>query len=116
MQDGFADIAISIFDFHRHSAQQFLAEAVRILAPEGHLLLAEMIVPKSTLGSLAWNWKRLHIKYVQKNPEEALGVYYDREELIQLLFAAGFRQVVIQGLKQQGTVAGGVFSLVAATK
>ena len=116
MQDGFADVAVSIFDFHRHSAEQFLTEAVRVLAPEGHLLLAEMIVPKSTLGSLAWNWKKLRIKYVQKNPEEALGVYYDREELIQLLFGAGFRQVVIQGLKQQGSISGEVFSLVAATK
>jgi ubiquinone/menaquinone biosynthesis C-methylase UbiE len=114
--DGFSDIAISIFDFHRHSAEQFLAEAVRILAPEGHLLIAEMIVAKSTLGSWAWNWKRLRIKYVQKNPEEALGVYYDREELIKLLFDAGFRQVVIQGLKQQSSIAGEVFSLVAATK
>jgi ubiquinone/menaquinone biosynthesis C-methylase UbiE len=114
--DGFAEAAISIFDFHRHSAEQFLAEAVRILAPEGHLLLAEMIVPKSALNSWAWNWKKYHIRYVQKNPAEALGVYFDREELIQLLFAAGFRQVVIQGLKQHGSLAGGVFSLVAATK
>lgn len=114
--DAFADIAISIFDFHRHSAEQFLAEAVRILAPEGHLLVAEMIVPKSTLGSWAWNWKKLRIKYVHKNPDEALGVYFDREELIQLLFGAGFRQVVIQGLKQQDAITGEVFSLVAATK
>lgn len=116
MPDGFADIAISIFDFHRHSAEQFLTEAVRILAPEGHLLIAEMIVPKSTLGSWAWNWKKLCIKYVQKNPDEALGVYFDREELIRLMFGAGFRQVVIQGLKQQSAIVGEVFSLVAATK
>lgn len=114
--DGFADIAISIFDFHRHSAEQFLTEAVRILAPEGHLLIAEMIVPKTTLGSWAWNWKKLRIKYVHKNPDEALGVYFDREELIQLVFGAGFRQVVIQGLRQQGAISGEVFSLVAATK
>ncbi len=114
--DGFAEAAISIFDFHRHSAAQFLSEAVRILAPEGHLLLAEMIVPKSALSSWAWNWRKFHIKYVQKNPAEALGVYYDREDLIKLLFNAGFRQVVIQGLKQQNSLAGGVFSLVAATK
>jgi ubiquinone/menaquinone biosynthesis C-methylase UbiE len=114
--DGFAEAAISIFDFHRHRAEQFLSEAFRVLVPEGHLLLAEMIVPKSALSSWGWNWKRLHIKYIQKNPEEAEGIYFDREELIQMFFAAGFRQVVVQGLKQQGTLAGGVFSLVAATK
>ena len=116
VMDGFADVAVSIFDFHRHSAEQFLAEAVRILAPEGHLVLADMIVPESTRNSWVWNLKKLQIKYVQKNPAEALAEYYDKEELIQLLFGAGFRQVVIQGLKQQSPAAGGVFSLVAATK
>ncbi len=114
--DGFAEAAISIFDFHRHSAEQFLAEAMRILAPEGHLVLADMIVPKSTLNSWAWNLRKLHIKYVQKNPAEALGVFYDREELISLLFNTGFRQVVIQDLKNKGSRRGSVFSLVAATK
>lgn len=114
--DGFADVAVSIFDFHRHSAEQFLAEAVRVLAPEGHLVLADMIVPESIQNSWAWNLKKFQIKYVQKNPAEALAVYYDREDLIKLIFGAGFRQVVIQGLKQQRQSAGGVFSLVAATK
>ncbi len=114
--DGFADVAVSIFDFHRHSAEQFLSEAMRVLAPEGHLVLADMIVPESIQSSWAWNLKKLQIKYVQKNPAEALAVYYDREDLIKLLFGAGFRQVVIQGLKQQSQTAGGVFSLVAATK
>jgi ubiquinone/menaquinone biosynthesis C-methylase UbiE len=114
--DGFAEVAVSIFDFHRHSAEQFLAEAVRTLSPEGHLLLAEMIVPKSALSSWAWNWKKFHIRYVQKNPAEALGVYFDREEIIGLLFNAGFRQVVVQGLKEHGPLGGGVFSLIAATK
>lgn len=114
--DGFADAAVSIFDFHRHAAGQFLAEAMRILAPEGHLLLADIILPRSALNSWAWNLKKLHIKYVQKNPAEALGEYYDREELIRLFFDAGFRQVVVQGLKQQGLLGGCAFSLVAATK
>jgi len=116
LSDSFAEVVVSIFDFHRHAAQQFLSEAVRVLAMEGHLLIAEMIVPKSALGSWAWNWKKFHIKYVQKNPAEAQGVYYDREEMIQLLFEAGFRQIVIQGLKQPDSVASGVFSLIAATK
>ncbi len=114
--DGFADVAISIFDFHRHSAKQFLDEAVRILAPEGHLVLADLIVPISTRNSWIWNLKKLQIRYVQKNPAEAMGVYYDKEEIIRLLFEAGFRQVVIQGLKQHSWLTGSAFSLVAATK
>lgn len=116
VSDGFADAAISIFDFHRHSAQHFLAEAFRVLEPAGHLLLAEVIVPKTTLGIWSWNWKKFHIKYVQKNPDEAQGTYFDREELIRMLFSTGFRQVVIQGLKKENSSRESVFSLVAATK
>jgi len=114
--DGFAEVAVSIFDFHRHAAEQFLAEAARILAPEGHLVLAEVLEPKSTLNRWIWSCKKLHLKYVQKNPAEALGSYYDREEIIGLLFAAGFRQVIIQGLASPRSPHSGVFSLVAATK
>jgi hypothetical protein len=36
--------------------------------------------------------------------------------MIQMLFNAGFRQVVIQGLKTPGSPHAGIFSLVAATK
>ncbi len=56
------------------------------------------------------------LKYVQKNPDEAEGIYYDREELIELLFGAGFRQVIVQGLKRASSPHEGIFSLVAATK
>jgi ubiquinone/menaquinone biosynthesis C-methylase UbiE len=114
--DGFAELAVSIFNFHRHPPEQFLAEVVRVLTPEGHLVLAEMLEPKSMRNRLDWAWKKLHLRYVQKNPEEAEGVYYDREEIIQLIFRAGFRQVVIQGLKNPSSEHQGVFSLIAATK
>ncbi len=116
VEDGFAEVAVSIFHFHRHPARQFLAEAVRILAPEGHLVLAEMLEPKSVPNRLRWAWRRFQLKYVQKNPDEAEGIYYDREELIELLFGAGFRQVIVQGLKKASSPHEGIFSLVAATK
>ena len=116
LQDGFAEIVVSIFDFHRQPAEQFLTEAVRILAPEGHLLLAEMIEPDTPRNRLESRWRRLHLRYVQKKPDEAEGVYYDREELIRMFFGAGFRQVVIQGLRVPAGPDEGVFSLVAATK
>jgi ubiquinone/menaquinone biosynthesis C-methylase UbiE len=116
VSEGFAEVAVSIFDFHRHPAEQFLAEAFRILAPDGHMIIAEMLEPK-TPGN-AWNWtlKKIHLKYFQKKPTEAQGVYYDREEIIRLVFKAGFRQVIIQGMKIQNSADEGVFSLIAATK
>jgi ubiquinone/menaquinone biosynthesis C-methylase UbiE len=116
VSDTFAEIAVSIFDFHRHPAEVFLAEAFRILTSEGHLILAEMLEPKSARNSLSWSLKKMHLKYIQKNPTEALGVYYDREEMIRLVFEAGFRQIIIQGLKAPDSPHEGVFSLIAATK
>jgi len=114
--DSHADIAVSIFDFHRHSARRFLAEAVRILGPDGHLLVAEMIEPKTDRNLWAWKWKKLYLNYMRKNRAEAQGIYYNREEMIALMFEAGFRQIVIQELKQPTSPHEGVFSLVAATK
>jgi ubiquinone/menaquinone biosynthesis C-methylase UbiE len=116
LPDCFADIAVSIFDLHRRDAGQFLSETIRILVPEGYLLLAEMIEPKSQRNRMSLLWKRAVIRYLQKDPDESQGVYYDREELVGLIFAAGFRQVVIQELRAPATSHSGVLSLVAATK
>lgn len=116
LPDSFADIAVSIFDLHRRDAGQFLGETIRILVPEGHLLLAEMIEPNSRRNRMRMMWKRAVIRYLRKDPDESQGVYYDREEIIGLLFAAGFRQVVIQELRAPATSHSGVLSLVAATK
>lgn len=116
VDDGSAEVVVSIFDFHRHAPRQFLDEAVRVLAPDGHLLLAEMIEPRTPRNRWRWRWKQLNLRYVQKKPSEADGVYYDRETLIGMVFGAGFRQVVLQELKQPRQRDYGVFSLVAATK
>jgi ubiquinone/menaquinone biosynthesis C-methylase UbiE len=116
VQDGFAEVAVSIFDFHRQHAEHFLQEAFRILAREGHLLLAEVLEPQTFRNRMSWQCKRLHLKFIQGNPDEAQGIYYDKEEVIRLLFEAGFRQVVIQGLRSPSSPHHGVFSLVAATK
>ena len=114
--DGFAEIAVSIFDFHRQQAQRFLHEAFRILSREGYLLLAEMIEPRTFWNRIGQGWQKLHLRVIQRNSAEAQGVYYDQEEIIRMLFDTGFRQVVIQGLKIPSSPHKGVFSLVAATK
>ena len=114
--DGFGDLAVSIFDLHRHPAEQFLAETLRVLVPDGYLIVADMLEPKSSPLSWSQVWRRLQLQYVQKNPSEAHAVYWDREEAVQLFFKAGFRQVIIQGLSVPATQHSGVFSLIAATK
>ena len=116
LPDGFAEIAVSIFDFHRHDAQRFLQEVFRILAHEGYLLLAEVLEPKTLRNRLAWKCREFHLRFLQGNADEARGIYYDREEVIRLLFEVGFRQVVIQELRSRSSPHQGVFSLVAATK
>lgn len=114
--DGYGDVAVSIFDLHRRQAEQYLAECLRILAPDGYLILAEMLEPKSLRNSVYQAFRKSYLRYIQKNPAEAGAVYYDREEIIRLLFEAGFRQVVIQGLNVPVSSHSGVFSLIAATK
>jgi len=114
--DGFAEVAVSIFDLHRQPAGQFMTEAARILCPEGHLILAELLEPLTSWGRWRSFWRSMHLRYVQKNPAEADGAYYDQEQLIDLIFKAGFRQIIIQGLKVPRSPHEGVFSLIAATK
>ena len=116
IEDRSVELAVSIFDLHRQSAEQFLGEAFRILSDGGHLLLAEVLEPKTARGLLIWNLRKFQLKYVLKNPVEAQGVYYDREEAIRLLFQTGFRQVIVQGLGKPALADQGVFSLMAATK
>lgn len=114
--DGFGETAVSIFDLHRHAAEHYLAEILRILVPDGHLILAEYLEPKSARAALPRFWRKMHLRYIQKNPVESRAVYYDREELIALLFKAGFRQVIVQELSLRQSHSSGVFSLIAATK
>ena len=114
--DGYGELAVSIFDLHRHPIEQYLAETFRILIPDGHLILAEWLEPKSARLSLSWLWRRMQLQYVQRNPTEARDLYNDREEIIELLFKVGFRQVIIQGLNVPAAPYSGVFSLIAATK
>lgn len=114
--DGQAELAVSIFDIHRHPLEQYLTEALRILVPDGHLILADFLEPKSARHSLVQLWRKMHLRYVQKNPVESRVTYYDREEIIEMLFQAGFRQVIVQGLSVPESRHSGVFSLIAATK
>jgi len=116
LTDGSVEVAVSIFDFHRQSAEAYLHESARILAPEGHLIMGEVLEPDTRGARWRWFWKKLHLRYVQKKPSEAQGLYYDREEMIRKLFAAGFRQVIVQGLRVPSSRHDGVFSLIAATK
>jgi ubiquinone/menaquinone biosynthesis C-methylase UbiE len=114
--DGYGELAVSIFDLHRHPAEQYLAETIRILVPDGHLVLAEWLEPKAARFSFFRRWRKMHLQYIQKNPAEARALYFDREEIIELLFKAGFRQVIIQGLNVPAAPNSGIFSLIAATK
>ena len=114
--DGSCDLAFSFFDLHRHTAGQYLAEALRVLAPDGYFIIAELLEPKAGRIGLSSILRKLHLRYIQKNPAESRAIYHDREEIIQLLFEAGFRQIIIQGLNVPASQNSGVFSLIAATK
>jgi len=82
--------------------------------PDGMLIMAEQTEPK--LPARLRLWRNLRLRYIEKNPAEAAAVYPEREEVIEWLFAAGFRQVVVQELNAPAPKRPGVFCLVAATK
>jgi ubiquinone/menaquinone biosynthesis C-methylase UbiE len=114
--DAFGDLAVSIFDLHRHPAEQYLSEALRVLVPDGYLIVAEILEPQAARFSLSTLWRRLYLQFIKKNPTEARAIFYDREEIVRLFFKVGFRQVIIQGLNAPAGAHSGVFSLIAATK
>jgi len=113
---GYGDVAVSIFDLHRHPAELYLAEVMRVLAPNGHFILAEMVEPENAKNPLISLWKKFHLKYVKKYEAEAAANYYDQEEIISLLFKTGFRQVIVQGLNTPTSIYSGVFCLITAIK
>jgi ubiquinone/menaquinone biosynthesis C-methylase UbiE len=113
---GFGDVAVSIFDFHRHAAGPYLAEVMRVLAPNGNFILAEMVESRNPRNRWVSMWKRLQLRYIKKNEAEAAAVYYDQEEIISLLFKAGFRQVIVQGLNEPSSAVPGTFCLITAIK
>ena len=114
LADGFAEAAVSVFDLHRHPIKQYLAEIMRVLAPNGLFVIAVLTEPK-TAAPLRF-WRRVRLKYIHKNPTEADTVYPDREELIKAFFGAGFRQVIIQEMNSPTAKQSGVFNLIAVTK
>ncbi|HSW38644.1 MAG TPA: class I SAM-dependent methyltransferase [Acidobacteriota bacterium] len=116
LSDDFGDLAVSLFDLHRHPAEQYLSEIKRILARDGHLILAELLEPGSSRNSARRLWRRMHLRFIQKNSVEARAVYHDRDELIKLLFKIGFRQVIAQDLNSPASKNSGVFSLITAIK
>jgi len=116
VSSAYSDVAVSIFDFHRHPADQYISEVLRVLVPNGHFILAEMVESKASKNRWISMWKRMQLKYIKKNEAEAAAIYYDKEEIISLLFKAGFRQVIVQELNEPASATSGVFSLVTATK
>jgi ubiquinone/menaquinone biosynthesis C-methylase UbiE len=114
LPDRFANAAVSFFDLHRHPINQYLAEIIRILERDGLFIIAVQTEPKAAVPLRLWRWASL--KYIHKNPTEADTIYPDREDLINSLFGAGFRQVIIQEMNSPTRMRPGVFSLIAATK
>ena len=114
LQDGFAEVAVSIFDLQRHQINQYLTEIRRILETGGIFIIAVHTEPKAAVPLRLWKW--INLKYIHKNQTESDTVYPDREELIKSLFGAGFRQVIVQEMNSPTTMRPGVFSLFAATK
>jgi ubiquinone/menaquinone biosynthesis C-methylase UbiE len=101
--------------FHRLPTCEFLGEAHRVLKVAGRLIIADEI--KSPAGVMA-AWlaaQRAYDRLIRRetvNPNER---FFIAEEIVDMLSAEGFSQIVIKGLQARNR-RGRAFSLIKAVK
>jgi ubiquinone/menaquinone biosynthesis C-methylase UbiE len=104
------------FSFRLLDAKSFIAEAHRLLVPEGRLVVAEQVVEKTKLNQWRIKGRQLYYQYLLKDRAEAEADFYTDDELVDLLQGAGFQQILIRGLQRPRTQHSWVFSIIKATK
>lgn len=109
------DLVVCGFGFNQIEAKDLLSESHRILKEEGVLLLAAEVT-SATNASLAQKVRQRYRQLLKRDSEEAKIQYYSSDELTEMLSAAGFRQVIIRGLKSDTALTARDFSLIKAVK
>lgn len=110
------DLVVCGLAFNQLEAQDFLRESLRILKMDGALLIAAELAPPAGLSDFMQKARRHYYRFVKRNPEEANAHFYSAHDLTEMLRAAGFRQIIIRGLKTKTGVSARSFSLIRAVK
>lgn len=109
------DLITSVMAFHRLNGEKLLAEAYRVLKPRGRLLIADELAPPSGTSSFMLSARRNYYRYIRRDQSEANAHFRTTEEMMQLLSAIGFSQIMFRGLRQRSKH-DRVFTLIKAVK
>lgn len=106
------DLVLCGFGFNQLEVKDLLSESYRLLKPEGALLIAAEVAAATEPGFA----QKLYRRLVKREGEEARLPFYSSDELSEMLREAGFRQVIIRGLRSENGLHPRAFSLVKAVK
>ncbi len=95
------DLVISAMTFHRMDAEKFIAEAHRVLKSGGRLLIADELAPKAEPGAVRDKVRRAWFRFIKRDEVEAEARFHSTDELMQLLQATGFTQIIFRTLRQR---------------
>ncbi len=113
-REGEFDLVACGLTFNQFDPQEFFAETHRILRMEGMLLTAAELTAPATLSDWVQKARRQYNRIFKGETEEANAHYHSSHELTEMLRAAGFRQIVMRGLR--GGSKSRSFALIRAIK
>lgn len=113
--DASFDLVTSVMAFHRLQSETFLAEACRVLKPGGRMLIADELAPAVEPHQLTRSVRRAYFRFIVRDQMEAEARFYTYEEMMEMLFAAGFTQIIFKALRRRSP-RDRVFSLIKAIK
>lgn len=113
--DSCLDLITSVMAFHRMQAEKFLDSAYRVLRPGGRLLIADELAPKVAASPLKLKFRRHYYRYIARDPGEAAAHFYTAGEVMEMLYARKFKQIVLREIRQRSEH-DRVFTLIKAVK